>query len=409
MRTWLSGVLNFARVVMQPLIEARAYGDSRVHERELSGIRTAWHYVGLRRDLTAHGDWIVARVVDREVVVQNFAGELRAFTNTCTHRFNALRTGERGNGPLTCSYHRWTFDDDGVPVGIPFRDRYRTLEVHNLRLQRWTLDTCGELVFVCLEDRPAPLVDWLGAFGPRLSELGAALGPCYGTFTLDVRANWKLVVQNTLEFDHVYSVHPETFGAVTGPRPNLRRLTGPLPHIGYRAELRPAEAKRALEKKVAALLSRGALGSFDEHEHISLFPLTAFGVFRGQSLSILRYVPLGPALTSIETRLFLPAIHDLTASDQVLLDAYSTFMLDFAKKLGEEDLAICESVQRGASSFPEARGILSESEHVVFGFQQGYAAFMAQAALSPASTEATGQPDLAGLAPCAKPCVAPQR
>jgi len=355
----------------------RAYVDAGLHERELATLHSAWHYAALRRDLMANRDWVLVNLADREVVIQNFDGHLSAFTNTCPHRFNAIRSGDCGNGPLICPYHRWSFGHDGAPTGIPFRDSFRDLDCEKLKLDCWDVDTCGEFVFVRPHaENGVTLPTWLGALSPRLKTLSEAMDKEYGRFRLDVRANWKLVVQNTLEFDHVYSVHPETFGAVVARRPSLAEIDMPMPHVGYRANLSPPEPARAIHKRVAAVFERAVVGNSCEHEHLSLFPLTAIGIHRRESIAILRYVPTSPSHTIIDTRLFLPRIADITETESAMLAAYSEVMLGFARRLGEEDRDICESVQRGVANLTGHRGIFGHGERIVWAFQRAYCDYM---------------------------------
>lgn len=362
---------------MRHLIPVQSYVEGDFFAREMRGLRDAWHYAALGRDLARHQDWVLVRIADQEVVVQNFDGELRAFTNTCPHRFNAIRTEDCGNSPLTCGYHRWTFDREGTPVGIPFRHLFRDLDLATVSLTAWDVALRGELVFVRPRGAGGPdLAEWLGALGPRLDVIAGGMAGEYARFSIEVAANWKLVVQNTLEFDHVYSVHPETFGAIVESRPRLTALDVPLPHVGYRSAIVPKPPTRAIERRVGELFARSALGRFDEHEHIALFPTTSFGVFRGESISILRFIPRGPGRTTIDTRLFLPRIDGLSEAEASLLAAYAHLMEDFARKLGEEDRLICESVQRGAANLTDHRGALGEGERIVAAFQRGYDEFL---------------------------------
>ena len=358
------------------LIPMQAYVDSNHHERDMAAVRQgAWHYAGLRRDLAANRDWVLAQLAGREVVVQNFEGHLSAFTNVCPHRFNAIRTGECGNGPLVCPYHRWSFDRDGAPSGVALRDTYRDLHDENLRLDRWDVDACGEFVFVRPRaENGTALRDWLGPLAPRLESIGNSLGKECGRFRIDVQANWKIVLQNTLEFDHVYSVHPETFGSIMGERPHLAGIDMPSPHVGYRSTLEPpAPPVRPIHRRVAALFERSTIGHPREHEHLLLFPLTTIGIYRRESIAILRYIPTGPAQTIVDTRLLLPRIDGLTDSEASFLMSYAeTVMLPFARKLGEEDRTISESVQRGLANLTGHRGVFGAGEHVVHAFQQGY-------------------------------------
>lgn len=360
---------------MRNLIPPADYTDPATFARETAALRRAWHCVGLTRDLPNDQDWILVRVVDRDVVVQRFGDELRAFTNTCPHRFNAIRSGSCGNGPLTCGFHRWSFDRDGRPTSIPFRSTFAQLDLDALCLERWALETCGELVFVRLDDG-VPLEDWLGAAHARLAAIAAAIDRPYAEFTLEVAANWKIVVQNTLEFDHVYSVHPDTFGAIVENRPAMEELPTAAPHVAYLSQLAPPANPRAIQRRVAAMFARATIGSDDRHEHHSLFPLTTIGVFRRESISLLRYVPRGPQATTVHTRLFLPIIPDLRDDERVMQDAFAELMAAFSRQLGDEDRAICESWQRGVANATAHQGAFGAGERLVWEFQRGYRAFM---------------------------------
>jgi len=326
-------------------------------------------------------DWVMVKLADREVIVQNFEGHLSAFTNVCPHRFNAIRAGSSGNGHLVCPYHRWSFDRDGTPAGIPFRNTFRDIDCENLRLDRWDVETCGEFVFVRPQvENGIALSDWLGALSPRLETISAGMGKEYGRFQIDVQANWKLSVQTTLEADHAYSVHPETIGPMLPRRPELLEIDAPMPHVGYRLIMSPSAPTRSILKRVATVFDRSTVGNPSENEHISLFPLTSIGIHRRESIAILRYIPIGVAQTVIDTRLFFPNIEDITTAETALLTAYSEIMVDFARKLGEEDRDICESVQRGIANLTEHRGTFGEGERLVFAFQHAYCNYIEKSA-----------------------------
>jgi len=366
---------------MERVIPPRAYTADWLYAHELPCLRETWHFVGLRRDVAEHQAWIMTRVVDREVVVQNFHGELRAFTNVCTHRFNALRCEPEGRGPLVCRYHRWSFDRDGLPTGVPFRDGFGHLDRERLRLDRWRVETFGEFVFVHAGMKGPSFDSWLGEGAAAVERFGRSLGASYGSFALEVAANWKLVVQNTLEFDHVYSVHPGSFGQVTGPRPRLDLSSIPLPHVGYRSALTPWQPTRTVDKRIAQLVAPLYRDSIDVYEHTLLFPLTALGVYRGKSFSIMRYLPRAPNLTTVQVTLFLPRHDELSEYDRVLLESQTSFMLESGEQVVREDASICESVQRGLANFDETSertGLLGEGERAVGLFVDGYTDFMAR-------------------------------
>lgn len=376
--------------VMENVIPKEAYLDQAYHSQEMANLRDAWHYAALRRDLENDRDWILAQLADREVVVQNFDGTLSAFTNTCSHRFSAIRDGKCGNGALICPYHRWSFDKNGFPAGINFRNTFETRDLNSLRLEVWDVDTCGEFVFVRLHapGNTTALKDWLGALADRLEAISTVMGEQYGQFDLAVQANWKLVVQNTVEFDHVYSVHRGTFGPLMPPKPKLYKMEIPEPHVGYRSELIAESSPRLIQKRLMSLFENSGVGSASEHEHICLYPFTAIGVFRKESISILRYTATSAGLTQIDTRLFLPRLDELNNTDAALLRAHIPGMVEFAIKLGNEDRQICESVHRGLSNRTRHRGTFGTGERLVWAFQKAHVGYLSGIGASPPSPPA---------------------
>jgi choline monooxygenase len=62
-----------------------------------------------------------------------------------------IRSAERGNGPVRCPYHSWTYDAYGVPFVIPGNDqafRLDKAECAKLALHRWGLELCGAFIFI---------------------------------------------------------------------------------------------------------------------------------------------------------------------------------------------------------------------------------------------------------------------
>ena len=110
-----------------------------------------WQLIGFRSEVLEDQSYFCREVGGKSVVVQNFSGMLRAFHNVCSHRFGRIRQPGNGCGPLRCPYHGWTYNIEGIPVGIPFPDKFKDCSAEDrlgLRLVAWDLEQCGELIFV---------------------------------------------------------------------------------------------------------------------------------------------------------------------------------------------------------------------------------------------------------------------
>src|SRR3546814_4700337 len=68
-------------------------------------------------------------------MVRGKDGQSRAFMNVCSHRGATLATQPKGNcARFVCPYHAWTFNDQGVLMGVADRAKFRS-EEHTSVLQ----------------------------------------------------------------------------------------------------------------------------------------------------------------------------------------------------------------------------------------------------------------------------------
>ena len=79
-----------------------------------------WHLVATDRDVREPGTWTTTTLLpgslDEPVLITNHDGQLRGFSNVCTHRLATLAAGS-GRGRLACPYHGRRFDLSGRCLG----------------------------------------------------------------------------------------------------------------------------------------------------------------------------------------------------------------------------------------------------------------------------------------------------
>lgn len=125
-----------------------------------------WFHLCMADDLATPNAFVTTRVGAVPLVAQNIKGRVVAFRNVCTHRFAVIHGEPAGCGPLRCPYHGWSFDADGVPVGLPFNPTDFQLEAEGRRrlaLHPASLARCGRLVFVRVATDGPSLEEELGA------------------------------------------------------------------------------------------------------------------------------------------------------------------------------------------------------------------------------------------------------
>ncbi|MER7803799.1 aromatic ring-hydroxylating dioxygenase subunit alpha [Streptomyces parvulus] len=201
-------------------LPGRYYTDPEIFRREQREVFESLWFCAVRcADLERPGAFRTVQVGGESVVVtRTRSGALRAFLNICRHRGARLCLQESGEvrRNLQCPYHAWTYDLDGRLVaapgltGMPDVDRV-SYGLHEVALRQWL-----GYAWVCLADEPPSFEETVrGAVVERLGDPVAV--ERYGTERLalgrrvryDVRANWKLIVENFMECYHCATIHPE--------------------------------------------------------------------------------------------------------------------------------------------------------------------------------------------------------
>jgi phenylpropionate dioxygenase-like ring-hydroxylating dioxygenase large terminal subunit len=203
-----------------PLGEAKSapsgfYLDPLVFKAEVEHIHLkTWFFAGRVEELANPGDYKTLDSVGGPVLlVRDEHGALKAFANVCRHRASMLLEGCGRTTGLVCPYHGWVYGLDGALIGAPGMREVPKFEkpphgLVGIRLQVWE----GAIFLNYDEDAP-DLVTHLGNL-PEL--LGShRFGDMVKTWQveLDVRCNWKLLLENAMETFHTGIVHAATVGA----------------------------------------------------------------------------------------------------------------------------------------------------------------------------------------------------
>ncbi len=187
-----------------------------------------WMCGGREEQLPAAGDYLVLDLAGESVlVVRTKDGLLRGYYNTCRHRGCRLvlaapaaapeaipaPAGRFGSG-IRCPYHSWTYSLDGDLRTAPFLEDDDAFRREDFPLWPVGLETWGGFFFVNLSPLEAAaenrtLLRQLGAVPERLVRYPLAELRTARRIVYEVRANWKVLLENYNECYHCAGVHPE--------------------------------------------------------------------------------------------------------------------------------------------------------------------------------------------------------
>ena len=187
------------------------YVDARIAELEGQTVFSkTWQMVGRLEQVEKPGQFVTASIAGEPiVVVRGNDGVLRGFYNVCRHHAAAVVTEPCGQASiLHCPYHGWNYGLDGSLKGMPEFDGVKNFERQQNGLVSVKADTWEQFVFVNLDPQAAPLQQFLGGLVKRVATLAVSKLHYFDSRTYDIHCNWKVFVDNYLDGGyHVPHLH----------------------------------------------------------------------------------------------------------------------------------------------------------------------------------------------------------
>jgi choline monooxygenase len=334
-------------------LASRFYTDPAILDIEKTRIflRT-WQLVGTFSHACGEVDGVKRTIADPEsfftadvagepiIVVRDKQGVLRAFSNVCRHRAGPIALGSGCKNVLRCQYHGWTYTLDGRLIGTPdvegveFFDR-STMGMVPLRVEVWE-----QFIFVNFDLQAEPLAACLGQIpeqvrGFQFEGLQFAERRDYV-----INCNWKVYVDNYLEGYHIPIAHPGLMREIDYA--NYRTDT----YRYYSQQFAPIRAMKA-EENAERFYELGS--GLQQAAYFWIFPNLMLNIYPD----------------NISTNLIVPISHDktLTIFEWFFHDAANSAAQEriqravaFSDQVQQEDIGLCESVQRGLRSATYDRG-----------------------------------------------------
>jgi p-cumate 2,3-dioxygenase alpha subunit len=191
-------------------------GDVFAKERDLV-FNHSWLYIGHETELRKPNDFKTRTVAGRPLIfARDTKGELRVWVNSCPHRGAMLCREPSGNARfMTCFYHGWSFSNSGALVSVPGDEAYGPDFERPSLAAPAKVDSYRGFVFVSFDpgivDLPAYLAGAKEFLDLVCDQSEAGMRVLEGTHEYSVKANWKLLVENSIDGYHAVSTHQRYF------------------------------------------------------------------------------------------------------------------------------------------------------------------------------------------------------
>ena len=296
---------------------------------------------GRSRTIADTETFFTAEVADEPIViVRDKEGTLRAFSNVCRHRAGPIAQGSGCKNVLRCGYHGWTYTLDGRLIGTPdvegveFFDR-STMGMVPLRLEIWE-----QFIFVNFDLKAEPLSSFLGAIPAQARgfQFAGLRSVERRDYVLD--CNWKVYVDNYLEGYHIPIAHPGLMREIDYAQYRTDTFRY------YSQQFAPI---RAMKTEDTAERSYPPGTGLQEALYFWIFPNLMLNIYP-DNVSTNLIVPISQEKTLTIFEWFFHDSASEKARDRIRK------AVAFSDEVQQEDIGLCESVQRGLRSAMYDRG-----------------------------------------------------
>ena len=319
------------------------YFDEAIAELENSAVfGKTWQAVGRAEQVQNPGQFLTADICgDPIVVVRGEDSQLRAFYNVCRHHAAAVVREAQGCAKqFRCPYHGWTYGIDGTLKGMVEFDGVCDFDRSANGLVPVPVDTWENFVFVNRDSDAGSLASFLGSIPPIVAPLELTRKLHYfdrRIYTL--RSNWKVYVDNYLDGGyHVPHAHKGLSSVIEYTKYTIENFE--------RACLQssPLSSDSSSEAGVASTRQGRAF-------YLWIYPNFMLNAYEGV-MDTNVVVPLGVDKCAV--------IFDYYFSDtSAAVETRNRESIAVSEKVQDEDMGICDAVQRGLGSRAYLAGRLS--------------------------------------------------
>ncbi|MCS7166859.1 MAG: SRPBCC family protein [Gemmatales bacterium] len=319
-------------------IPASWYTDAELAEWERRAVFTRHWLVAGRSDQVAQpGQFFTLDLAGWPlVVVRGEDGVLRGFYNVCRHRAARVAVAEQGTADrFRCRYHGWTYDLAGNLRGVPEFDGVEGFCREENGLIPVQVAEWPPLIFVHLGQPSCSLEEYLAPMPDRLRIFTIEKLHFVARRIYDLHCNWKVFVDNYLDGGyHVLTLH-RSLAAVLDYK---HYTTETFRYCSVQASpMRAPDPQR--EDASAAGVRKGQLAAY-----WWLYPNFMLNAYEGYMDTNL-VLPLGVDRCRVIFDFYFAEQPGTPQSEQYIAESIAV-----ADRVQQEDMEICEDVQRGLAS-----------------------------------------------------------
>ena len=331
--------------------------------------RHYWICIGRNSAFAAGGDYRLVEIAGESIIVlRDQSGSLRAYYNVCRHRGTRLCEAPAGrlSETIQCPYHAWTYALDGRLIGAPHMNEVEGFNKKDYPLHSVALAEWEGFLFLNLDPPPesTPASRWFAPLERRFANYNLSMLRSVRRIEYDVKANWKLILQNYNECLHCPTIHPELSTKLPYTSGANDLVEGPF--LGGYMEIKAPNTSATMTGRACAL-PLGALPADDQRRafYYALFPTMMLSLHPDYAV-FYTVRPIEPARSVVICEWMVhpdaPAAQGYNIQDAE----------EFWDRTNRQDWHICEQSQLGISSRAYVPGPYSPRESIPAAWDRTY-------------------------------------
>ena len=218
-------------------LPGEVYSSPEIYDMEKQQIfMKYWLSVGRVEEIPNVGDYYTFQVMKESIVVSRPAPDhIVAYMNQCLHRGVEIAVGRGNTKEFSCPYHAWLYDVSGKLVVAPGM-KASEVELKNCSLRQLQVKIWRGWIFVNFSDEPMSFEEYIAPFEQPLWWFQTDHCKLAQKVEIDVKCNWKFLIENLIDIYHVGVIHKDTFGGfVKGEQVRFNLLENGGWHTQYEA------------------------------------------------------------------------------------------------------------------------------------------------------------------------------
>ena len=337
--------------VLKPLTEARGlpnehYISEAVYQEEKHQVLFKnWASLDVGKSIPDAGD---AKPIDFMgmplLIVRDRDGSIGVFQNTCRHRGMILVSEPtKIRGVIACPYHGWCYGTKGdlraTPhVGGMGQNSHESIKNEELGLFAVRSHVWKDIIFINVSGDAPEFEEYASDLIERWKEFDQPIfhGGDKSSFTMELKTNWKLPVENYSESYHLPFIHPDlnSYSRIEDHY-NIDEAEGYCGQ-GTTVYQRVKGDDGTVLSEFKDLSSKWNEGA----EYVTLFPNTILGIHRDHFF-VMVLQPKGFETTLEHTHLYYASDPQDTPENDNILERNA----DLWKQVFSEDIMVVEGMQ----------------------------------------------------------------